>query len=75
MDPSRFQDALQNPVPPGNLLDALVEDWHAWISEAINEIAPWCPLHSQKQIGPVVFPGAEEDEARTETAREEVLLC
>lgn len=39
MDPVRFQNALWNPVPSGNLLDELVEDWKYCLSEAIDEVA------------------------------------
>lgn len=43
MDSNRFQQALWDPVPLGNSLNELVEDWHGWLSEAINEIAPFHP--------------------------------
>lgn len=39
MDIGRFQEALQDLMSPGNILDELVEDWKRWISEALNEIA------------------------------------
>lgn len=37
MDLSRFQETLKDPMPDGDLLDELVEDWHGWLSEAIDE--------------------------------------
>lgn len=44
MDPVEFQHALQDPMPSGDSLDALIEDWNFHLSEAIDEIAPQCPL-------------------------------
>lgn len=40
MDSIGFWNALQDPIPLGNLLDDLVEDWHGQLSETVDEIAP-----------------------------------
>lgn len=52
MDPIGFMQALQDLMPLGDLLDVLVEDWHNWLSEAIEEIASQCPLYSHPKLAP-----------------------
>lgn len=52
MDPMQFQMALQDPMPPGSLLDELVEDWQSRLSVAIDEIAPRRPLHPCSKLTP-----------------------
>lgn len=50
MNPVRFQNALWDPVSSDDSLDVLIEDWNFHLSEAINQIAPQCPLCSQSKL-------------------------
>lgn len=49
----------QDPVPPGALLDELVEDWQTHLSKAIISLVPFSPSY---QIGSLVLSTAEEEE-------------
>ncbi|XP_077778785.1 uncharacterized protein LOC144326208 [Podarcis muralis] len=52
MDPDRFRQALQDPAPPGDSLDDLVEDWNNRLLAAIDEIAPKRPLRPCRNRAP-----------------------
>lgn len=70
IDPIGFQAALQDPGPPSDSIDGLVESWHSRVSTFINKIAPQCPLHPCTRLALWYT-----DEVRTEMARADVSAC
>lgn len=52
MDSIGFQNALRDLRPSNTSLDELVGDWNSCFSEAIDEVAPQCPLCSHSRLSP-----------------------
>ncbi|XP_077167423.1 galectin-9 isoform X2 [Paroedura picta] len=52
MESERFLNALQDPMPSGTSLTALVEDWQSRLMAAIDKIAPRRPLRLRLKQAP-----------------------
>lgn len=74
-DPSQLQDALQDLMPPGGLLDVLVEDWHSHFCKAIENITPWHPLYPQAKAAQWYHPELWRMKQEWKMARVSVAVC